>query len=59
MKDWKTIAAASGFEIPAEQFERIGPALDGLEAAFAPLRGTIADHVEPALIFHALPEESK
>ena len=59
MKDWKTIATASGFEIPAEQFERIGPALDGLEAAFAALRGTVEDGIEPAIVFHALPEESE
>ena len=59
MKDWKAIAHAAGLGIPEDQLDRIVPSLDGLEAAFAPLRGSIPDSTEPAVIFHALPEETQ
>ena len=57
MKDWKAMARAAGLDIPEDQLERIAPSLDGLEAAFAPMRGSIPDDVEPATFFRALPEE--
>jgi hypothetical protein len=55
MKDWKLIAAASGFSIPEADLERMAPVLDALEAAFRPLVQDIPPETEPAIIF--LPEE--
>lgn len=60
MKQWKEIARGLGLNIP--DFQRIEPALDGLEAAFRPLVKSIPYDAEPALTFHAAheaPEESQ
>ena len=59
MKNWKAMARAAGLGIPEDQLERIAPSLDGLEAAFAPTRGTIPDEIEPATLFRALAEDAK
>ena len=53
------MARAAGLGIPEDQLERIAPSLDGLEAAFAPTRGTIPDEIEPATLFRALAEDAK
>jgi hypothetical protein len=53
MKDWRAMAKAMDLGIPPEDLEKISPVLEGLEAAFAPLRGTIPDEVEPAVTFRA------
>lgn len=54
MKNWKLIAAASGFGIPEADLERMAPVLDALEAAFRPLVKEIPTETEPAIVF--LPE---
>jgi hypothetical protein len=50
-KNWKEIARASNLLIPDEQFERITPTLDVVEAAFRPLVARIPITVEPAIAF--------
>ena len=49
-RDWKSAAAAFAPGIPAEQFEKITPALDGLDAAFRPLVAKIPFETEPAYV---------
>jgi hypothetical protein len=51
MKDWKQMSEAARLGIP--DIGRITPALDGLEAAFRPLSGTIPHDAESALAFRA------
>jgi len=51
MKNWKKIAEMYELGIPAEQMERIGPALDGLEEVFRPLVKRIPHNIEPAVMF--------
>jgi hypothetical protein len=53
MKDWKTIASASGLGIPDADLERIAPALESLESAFRPLSADIPGAIEPAVTFRA------
>ncbi|HOK46465.1 MAG TPA: hypothetical protein PLA43_00845 [Bryobacteraceae bacterium] len=53
MDKWKLIAAASRFDIPEEELNRIAPVLEALEAAFRPLAKNIPVETEPAFIFHA------
>jgi len=48
MRDWKTIAEARGLGIPAEQIERIAPALDSLEETFRPMVKDLPPELEPA-----------
>jgi hypothetical protein len=55
MKNWELIAAASDFDIPQAELERIAPVLDALEAAFRPLVGNIPPETEPVIFFR--PEE--
>ena len=59
MKNWLEIAHAMNLEIPNEQLIRIGPSLDGLESAFAPMRGGISPGTDPAVIFRAAVEEAE
>jgi hypothetical protein len=56
MKRWSELAELMGLNLPPEQIEKIAPSLDGLEAAFAPLRGSIPHEMEPAII-HRVPEK--
>ncbi len=59
MKNWPAIAHAMNLDIPNEQLARIATPLDGLETAFAPLRGGIASGTDPASIFRAAVEEAE
>ena len=59
MKNWQALSHALDLDIPEEQLARIAPSLDGLEAAFAPLRRGIAASVDPASIFNAANEEAQ
>ena len=59
MKNWPAIARAMNLDIPDEQLSRLGPSLDGLEAAFAPLLKRISPAVDPASIFRAAIEEAE
>jgi hypothetical protein len=58
MKDWKLIAAASRWNIPEADLERIAPVLDALEASFRPLVRSIPPDIEPAPTFSCPPEEN-
>lgn len=49
-RDWKSAAAAFAPGIPAEQLEKIAPALDSLDAAFRPLLAKIPLETEPAYV---------
>jgi hypothetical protein len=51
VRDWRAIARACGLEIPAKDFERIGPPLDALEESFRPLTRDLAPDLEPAVDF--------
>ena len=51
MKNWKLIAAAHEFDIPAAEIDRIAPVLDGLEAAVRPLLEEIPLETEPVTVF--------
>ncbi len=57
MQNWKLIAAASGFDIPEEELNRIVPVLDALEAAFRPLVKKIPVETEPAFVLSSGPGE--
>ena len=59
MKNWPAIAHAMNLDIPDEQLVRIATSLDGLEAAFAPLRAGIQPGTDPASIFRAAVEEAE
>jgi len=59
MKDWKLLAKAQDFDIPEEELARVSQALDGLEEAFAPLRGLAPFETEPATIFQMPVEEER
>ncbi len=59
MKNWQAISHAMGLDIPDEQLARVAPSLDGLEAAFAPLRSGIPASADPASIFNAGNEEAQ
>jgi hypothetical protein len=56
MKNWKEIAEAAELNLTDADIERIGPALNALEAAFRPLVAALAPEVEPALVFRAAEE---
>lgn len=56
MKNWKELAEALQLGIPDADVARIAPALDTLDAAFAPLRQGIPGDVEPAVTFRAVEE---
>ena len=49
-RDWKAAAAAFAPGIPAEQLDKIAPALDGLNAAFRPLLAKLPVETEPAYV---------
>ena len=53
MKDWTSIAKASGVEIPAPQLERVSQTLAALEATFRPLVADLDVSLEPAAVFQA------
>ena len=55
MKDWRSIAKASGFAIPAADLERVAPVLEALEESFRPLSAGLRPDDEPSVEFH--PEE--
>jgi hypothetical protein len=53
VKDWVSIAKASGVEIPSPEILRVSKTLAALEAAFRPLVGELEVWLEPAAVFHA------
>ena len=53
MKDWVSIAKASGVEIPAPELDRVAKTLAALEATFRPLVGDLEVSLEPAAVFQA------
>jgi len=48
MRDWRTIAKASGLDLDPTQLDRIAEPLEALEAVFRPLVKDLAPGVEPA-----------
>jgi len=59
MKNWKAIAAASGFGIPEAELDRIAPALDALGAAVEPLVAGLPPELDPATVLSAPPEPAR
>ena len=59
MKNWKAIAAASGFGIPEAELDRIAPALDALDAAMEPLVSGLSPELDPATVLSAPPETDR
>ena len=53
MKDWVSIAKASGVEIPAPEMHRVSKTLAALEATFRPLVADLEVSLEPAAVFQA------
>jgi len=53
VKDWESIAKASGVDIPAAELHRVAKTLDALEATFRPLVGDLEVSLEPAAVFQA------
>ncbi len=53
MKDWASIAKASGVEIPAAELQRVSKTLAALEATFRPLVKELDIWLEPAAVFQA------
>lgn len=51
VKDWRTIAKASGLDLPALDLDRIAQPLDSLEATFRPLVQDLDPEVEPIFCF--------
>jgi len=47
MKDWNSIARASGFEIPDQEIARITVPLAALEETFRPLVQSLTPDIEP------------
>jgi hypothetical protein len=56
MKNWKNLAGSLGLAIPDADLDRIAPALNALETAFAPMRESIPDDIEPAVTFCSVEE---
>lgn len=50
MSDWRSIAQARRYPLTDAEIERIGSALDALEATFRPLVNALPHSIEPALI---------
>jgi hypothetical protein len=59
MKNWQAISHAMNLDIPDEQLVRLTPSLDGLEAAFTPLRSGIPAGADPAAIFRTAVEDAE
>jgi hypothetical protein len=57
-KDWKKIARANRLAIPDADLERMTPVLNAMEAAFRPLAQALPWELEPAIVFHAAPEDA-
>ncbi|MGA3016522.1 MAG: hypothetical protein ABSF62_05335 [Bryobacteraceae bacterium] len=53
MKDWESIAKASGVEISAPELQRVSKTLAALEATFRPLVADLEVWLEPAAVFQA------
>jgi hypothetical protein len=53
MRDWKSIARASGLASEAIDLGRIAGPLESLETLFRPLVKDLPADLEPALEFHA------
>ena len=51
MKDWKALANAGGFDIPAPDIDRVLEPLKALENAFRPLVKDLPSDLEPATGF--------
>ena len=48
-KNWRVIAEGNGLDVPAEDLEKIAPALTALENSFRALAGIIRLETEPAV----------
>jgi len=53
MKDWTSIAKASGPDIPAQDAGAIAQSLNALDEAFRPLARSLTPDMEPAPVFRA------
>ena len=51
MPNWKLLAQARGIDLPADDLDRLVPALDSLDAAFALLRQLAPHESEPVTIY--------
>ena len=51
--DWKAIAHARGFDIPAADLDSVARRLEALEEAIRPLALTLTPDREPATLFRA------
>ena len=51
MRDWESIAKASGAEIPTPELECVSQTLAALEATFRPLVRNLEVSLEPAAVF--------
>jgi hypothetical protein len=58
MKDWSMIAKAAAADIPAADVARAAQTLNGLEEVFRPMAQSLTPEMEPALAFHADPEQA-
>jgi hypothetical protein len=50
-RDWKSLAKASGLNIPAKELDALGPPLEALEEAFRPLVKDLSPDLEPIQSF--------
>ena len=51
MKDWKTLAAARGLELSDAEIGKLGPILEGIEAAYEAITAPLTPLDEPAVTF--------
>jgi len=51
--DWKAMAHARGFDIPAPDLDSVAQRLEALEEAIRPLALTLTPDREPATLFRA------
>jgi hypothetical protein len=57
MKNWKAIAEAGGFDIPAAELDRIAEPLRALEKSFRPLVEDLEPELEPLTVLRAEDDE--
>ncbi len=57
MKNWKAIAEAGGFDIPAAELDRLVEPLRALESQFRPLVRNLPPELEPLTVLPPEDEE--
>lgn len=57
MRDWKSIAKASGLALTEKDIDALAPPLEALEEVFRPLVRDLSPDMEPALEFRAEGDE--